>query len=135
MKRSCHICEIEFDNLDLVRQHVAQYHPKKAFTCKIAILCYCEAVEHFAQNKIRYIRRGCLIPEMGQMFAYKSALAWCGLIPHDCINNVPVPTTYLEAIERAAWVDDGLDGILKVQADMIEMMDGMDEELCLLANN
>ena len=137
MKRSCHICNVDFDNLVLVREHVRKYHPKKKFNCKLAILCYCEAAEVFViKNEDRLNRRkGCLIPEIAQMFGHKSALAWYGYIHHDCINHEPVPTTYLEALERAAWIDDGLDSILKAQADMVEMTDGMDEELCLLANN
>ena len=132
MKRSCHICNTQFDNLVLVREHVKIFHDRRAFVGLLALQCYFEAVEVFiAEGNAK----GQHIPEMVRMFGPYSAFSWYG-VNHPKINDsVPWPWTYHDALVRATWgLNDGLDNVLINETNMLEMNDGMDIELSELAN-
>ena len=106
---------------------------KSVFTRSLALFCYFEAMEFFL---LRYKgNKGHPMPEMVRMFGPNSAFSWYGPGQPDFDNYTPWPRTYYDALIRATWVNDGLDKFLYSQAQMLEMSDGMDEELCILANN
>ena len=151
LKRTCHICECYFDNLNQVKDHVYVMHQKSVFTRSLALFCYFEAMEFFL---MRYKgNKGRPIPEMVRMFGPNSAFSWYGPGQPDFDNFTPWPRTYYDALVRAMWglndgvdkdlvnetnmieMNDGLDTFLYDQAQMLEMNDGMDEELCILSNN
>ena len=149
MERTCHTCNIKFENLILVSEHVRIYHDRRAFVGVLVLQCYIEALEIFAAqgNEINQP-----IPEMVLMFGANSPLAWYGVKQPNVNLNLPWPWTYHDALIRATWgMDDGLDDDLIKEskmiemeddmeqelvqkANMVEMLDGMDYELCELAN-
>ena len=125
MYRYCVVCWAKFVNIEKVAEHVGLLHKNVAFTKEIEKSYIFEAVDTECGGAQRWEAE--LVPELARVFGCGSPLSYHGPdVDADGLQGEvkPKPETYHLALVRACYSEER----------MRDMEDGMDEELCVLAN-
>jgi hypothetical protein len=124
-KRQCAVCNnSSFDHVKDLLQHVEQAHPDERFSRKVRDTYIMDAVfaeVGFGQPWCWTEGLSVMIPELVNVFGINSAFAWYGAQNHR--HGGPMsykPRTYLEALQRACGLDDGLDDVMYAAAAEVD---------------
>ena len=123
MYHFCVVCRDKFTSVENLRDHVGLKHKTVKFTEKIESSFIWDVISECCGGGQRW--EPVLVPELARVFGTGSPLSYH---PPDNPNPYgkvkPKPESYYQALLRICFSEER----------MLDMDDGMDEELCTLAN-